>query len=125
MRDLAVHTRKSPMQRANELCKFIKYLNGTAPEMEQLGMNREETVNYMGKWGLKIGTDQDRNNPELFDMKGRLLDPEPLIMRNPAQYDENGKGQYKSRASLYLIGVLTSSMWTHTSWIRPVKSFIR
>ena len=93
MRDLAVHTRKSPMQRANELCKFIKYLNGTAPEMEQLGMNREETVNYMGKWGLKIGTDQDRNNPELFDMKGRLLDPEPLIMRNPAQYDENGKGQ--------------------------------
>jgi aubergine-like protein len=77
MRDLAVHTRKSPMQRAAELRKFISYMHG---KTKTSGIKGEKSVKFMDSWNLKIG---DSDDPQLFDIKGRELKPEPLIMNDP------------------------------------------
>ena len=62
MRDLAVHTRKSPIQRAAEVRKFINYLNGRD---STAGMDTAASKQYMEKWGLTIG-DQARVQQKLF-----------------------------------------------------------
>ena len=78
MRDLAVHTRKSPMQRAAELRKFIKYMHG---KTKTSGIKGEKSVEFMKSWDLSIGENPD--DPQLFDVVGRELKPEPLIMNRP------------------------------------------
>ena len=67
MRDLAVHTRKSPLQRAAELRKFIQYMHG---KTRTSGIKGEKSVQFMKSWDLQIGEDSD--NPQLFDIKGKF-----------------------------------------------------
>jgi len=87
MRDLAVHTRKSPVQRSVELRKFIAYLNGAD---STAGMDTAASKATLAKWGLKVG---DETSPDLLQMEGRELPPEPLIMRNPNAIGDDGKGK--------------------------------
>ena len=61
MRDLAVHTRKSPMQRAKELRKFINYMHG---KTRTSGVNGAKSREFMEKWDLQIG--EEEGDTEVF-----------------------------------------------------------
>ena len=59
-KDLAVHTRIPPDQRAKTLTKFVNAVN-----------NNEEAHLEMGGWGLKF-------SESLIKIKGRVLDTEKI-----------------------------------------------
>ena len=112
MRDLAVHTRKSPMQRANELKKFINYMHGRGECTPS--MNPQASVEYMKKWRLTI--DENKSQTELFNVEGRELPPEPLIMRNGQNIDVDGRGK------VYEITGSREGDWDRTAKGKVTKS---
>lgn len=112
MRDLAVHTRKSPMQRANELKKFINYMHGRGECTPS--MNPQASVEYMKKWRLTI--DENKSQTELFNVEGRELPPEPLIMRNGQNVDVDGRGK------VYEITGSREGDWDRTAKGKVTKS---
>ncbi|XP_023340346.1 protein argonaute-3 isoform X2 [Eurytemora carolleeae] len=76
MKDVALFTKVSPDQRQQALKKFLKKVNDN-PEASQI----------LNDWGLALDTEPIR-------MKGRILDPEKLVMGKGSKFTVNLKADW-------------------------------